>query len=251
MNKNKLQPLYDFLKENREFNKKVQNNFYNSILSHHEDNSDKVIALLYHIANTQSQPKIDYLAAFYKSILNETNSTKSFAAFVKKVSGKDSILYIDLFEGLRKQKGWGNKTAALFVKSVYDAHNGNYDENYSFWSDAPKDIAKEDELKLPVDAVIMCIFKEIGLSKPYFLEINSILSVHYNGDEIEVWDDLWFWGFITQKGSGTNRSIEWNENKYWSLQNTDKNKLEIEKIKGKATKFINLLNTLNNNKIEE
>ncbi|WP_435524452.1 hypothetical protein [Chryseobacterium indoltheticum] len=30
--------------------------------------------------------------------------------------------------------------------------------------------------------------------------------------DIEVWDDLWFWGFINQKGS-SDRSFEWNEGK--------------------------------------
>ena len=241
MDKKKLKPLYEFLIRNREFNKKVQSNYYRSIISHQEQSSDKVISLLYNIANTQSQPRIDNLARFYKSVFNDINSTKSFAAFVKKVSGKDSNLYFDLFLGLRKQDGWGDKTAALFVKSVYHAHNGNYDESFSFWCDAPKTIVKKDKLKLPVDVVISRIFKEIGFSKTTFSKINSILSDNYNGDKIEVWDDLWFWGFITQKGSGTDRSIEWNENKYWSLEDTDKNESEIIKIKDEANEFINLL----------
>ena len=244
MNKNTLEPLYKFLIENREFNKKVQSKYYKSIMSHQEQSSDKAISLLYKISNTQSQPRIDNLARFYTSICNDKYSTKSFSAFVKKVSNKNSNLYIDLFLGMKGQDGWGEKTAALFVKSVYHAHNGNYDENFSFWSDAPKTIKEKDKLKLPVDTVINRIFKEIGLPKPTFSKTNKILSENYNGDEIEVWDDLWFWGFITQKGSGVDRNIEWNENKYWSLEDTDKNKSEILKIESKANKFIKLLKTV-------
>ena len=60
-----------------------------------------------------------------------------------------------------------------------------------------------------------------------FDKINRILSKNYTGDEIEVWDDLWFWGFITQKGSDSNRSFEWNEDKYWSLLHTPKDKQSI------------------------
>ena len=82
----------------------------------------------------------------------------------------------------------------------------------------------------------------MGLSSPNFSNINKLISKHYNSVQVEVWDDLWFWGFITQKGSGDDRVIEWNENKYWSLVHTEKKEAEIKKIKEKSIEFINLLN---------
>ena len=104
MNKNTLEPLYKFLIENREFNKKVQSKYYKSIMSHQEQSSDKAISLLYKISNTQSQPRIDNLARFYTSICNDKYSTKSFSAFVKKVSNKNSNLYIGISNSYRRQK---------------------------------------------------------------------------------------------------------------------------------------------------
>lgn len=241
MEKEQLNSIYDFLKKNREFNKKLQGKYYNSIISYHDETKDKVVSLLYQIANTQSQPKIDNLARFYKFIHNDISCTESFSAFVRKVSGKDSELYSDLFLGLKQQEGWGDKTSALFVKSIYHAHNGNYDENIRIWGDAPMKIDSTDQLKLPVDAVINNIFKRIGCLVPNFSKINKMLSKYYKGEEIEVWDDLWFWGFITQKGSGADREFIWNEHKYWSLEHADKNESEINRIKIKAEEFVKIL----------
>jgi len=238
MNEEKLKLIYDFLNKNREFNKRVQSKYYSSILSH-KNKSEKVISLLYHVVNSQSQLNIDHWFKFQKSIQDDLGCVKSFADFVKKLCGKGSNLYIDLFSGLKSQDGWGEKTSALFVKSVYHTHNGNYDKSFRFWDDAPRAIDREDELKLPVDKVISHIFNEIGLSDT-FKGINKILCEHFSGKKIEVWDDLWFWGFITQKGS-KDRSIEWNESKYWSLEHTNKNESEINKIRSKADDFIKLL----------
>ncbi|MDT4863456.1 hypothetical protein FQZ97_981650 [compost metagenome] len=78
-----------------------------------------------------------------------------------------------------------------------------------------------------------------------FDNVNKSLGDRYRGSDIEVWDDLWFWGFITQKGSGDNREFErekkWNENKYWALRETDKNQKVIEEIKERSEKFLKIL----------
>ena len=72
----------------------------------------------------------------------------------------------------------------------------------------------------------------------------------YSAEEIEVWDDLWFWGYITQKidviqrankkkdiKRETRRKIEWNKNKYWALRDSDKNSKKAEEIERKAEVF--------------
>lgn len=227
--------------ENREFNKKLQNRHYRSIVAPHNERKDKVKSLLYHIANTQSQPKIDKLANFFKFLHEDIDCLDSLSKFIEKLTGKSGQSFNELFIALKDQDGWGDKTSALFVKSIFHLHNGEYDPELKFWDDVPAKLNETDNLKLPVDAVINHIFREIGLEKPNFSKINSLLSKHYKGSQIEVWDDLWFWGFITQKGSGTERNLVWNESKYWALEHSSKCPTEIDKIKEKSLCFISTI----------
>jgi hypothetical protein len=139
--------------------------------------------------------------------------------------------------------GWGEKTAALFTKSIYHLHNGKYPIELKLWKDAPTKIQANDKLYLPVDAVILFIFKKAKLTtKQGFSSINNFLSENYQGDKMEIWDDLWFWGFITQKGGRNNRIQKWNEAKYWALLHTNKNAKAITEINTKAVDFIKLIN---------
>ena len=109
------------------------------------------------------------------------------------------------------------------------------------WSDG-YEIASSDEFYLPVDVVIISIFEKLDPDKSWHFEnINKILKENYKGRQIELWDDLWFWGFITQKGTGDNRKFEWNENKYWALEETDKNEATIAEIRNKANEFLDIL----------
>lgn len=106
----------------------------------------------------------------------------------------------------------------------------------------PTKISENDDFYLPVDAVITAIFKKLDTSINWnFDKINEMLKENYSKQEIEVWDDLWFWGFITQKGSGVIRDFDWNINKYWVIKETDKNPVIIEEIKKKAKEFIEIL----------
>ena len=75
-----------------------------------------------------------------------------------------------------------------------------------------------------------------------FDNINSVLQQSYSSEQMEIWDDLWFWGFITQFGSGLQREHIWNEQKYWALLETDKDKIVIEKIQSKSLEFLSILN---------
>lgn len=247
--KKALDSIYRFLSENREYNKKFQEKYFKSIISGRSDLKNKVVSLLYTIANTQSGPTIDCLAKFYRFIYDDTKSLTSFTEIVKRISGSDDISYLSLFDGLNNSSGWGPKTAALFTKVIFKLHNETYDENLKLWDDAPTTVNDNDRLYLPVDSVIIKIFEEIGCKKPNFTSINNVLRKYYKGAEIEVWDDLWFWGFMNQKGSGNSRVLEWNENKYWSQEYSSKNVEEIEKIRYKSKIFLRLLSMINRKSI--
>ena len=82
----RIEKLFKFISNNREYNKALQERYYRSIILPYKDEKEKIISLLYHIANTQSQPKIDKLSEFYKSIITEENSLKSFQEFVGKIN---------------------------------------------------------------------------------------------------------------------------------------------------------------------
>lgn len=238
----KIDLLFKFISNNRQYNKALQERYYRSVILPYKDENEKIISLLYHIANTQSQPKIDKLAEFYKSIITEENSLKSFKEFVVKINPNGKSNFESVYKGMLKQKGWGPKTSALISKSIFHLHNGQYSEDLKIWDDVPKLIDDNDSFYLPVDAVIIAIFKKLDSSINWdFEKINKTLKEKYKEQEIEIWDDLWFWGFITQNG-GENRKFEWNENKYWVLKESDKDKLKIEEIKNKCHEFLEIFN---------
>ena len=238
----KIDLLFKFISNNRQYNKALQERYYRSVILPYKDENEKIISLLYHIANTQSQPKIDKLAEFYKSIITEENSLKSFKEFVVKINPNGKSNFESVYKGMLKQKGWGPKTSALISKSIFHLHNGQYSEDLKIWDDVPKLIDDNDSFYLPVDAVIIAIFKKLDSSINWdFEKINKTLKEKYKEQEIEIWDDLWFWGFITQNG-GENRKFEWNENKYWVLKESDKDKLKIQEIKNKCHEFLEICN---------
>jgi len=241
---NKLNDLFNFLDSNRRYNHYLQEGFYKSIVLPFETPKDKVVSLLYNIANTQSQPNIDKLANFFKSIIPDNECFESFSNFVYKINSNSQIkvCFESLFKGMEQQSGWGNKTSALFSKTIYHLHNGHYSEKLKIWNDVPKFIDETDNFYLPVDSVIITIFNKIdGSTNWNFNNINSKLKINYNKQQIEVWDDLWFWGFITQKGSDNNRALVWNENKYWSLKETDKDPEMINEIRLKSLEFLKII----------
>lgn len=247
MNLNKLDDIFDFLRKNRVFNKNLQQAFYTDVILSRKGTEAKVISLLYHIANTQSKPNIDNLASFFKTIHSNYSALSSFGEFVKLLKNDNvssNFKYVDLFEGLAAQKGWGNKTAALFVKSIYHVHHKDYDKNLRIWSDVPQRIGVDEKFFLPVDSVIKYIFEFIGFQGLNdFTKINSFLhdSKKYPAELMEIWDDLWFWGFITQKGGGRKRHLTWNCNKYWGLLHSDKNPETIRVIEQRSNEFIGVL----------
>ena len=241
--KESLRDIFEFLIKNRNYNKELQIRYYSGIVKPQNNKADKIISLLYHIANTQSQPKIDNLAEFYKKIYLNPDLLNSFYGFMSVINENESVTknYSRLFDGMKKQNGWGNKTSALFVKTIYHLHNNEYPNELKIWNDAPTDLDKNDVFYLPVDTVIIAIFKKISSKKWNFKSINKVIAENYNGKDIEVWDDLWFWGFISQIGTGEGREMGWNLNKYWTLRESDKAPVMINEIKNKAEYFLSLL----------
>ena len=120
-------------------------------------------------------------------------------------------------------------------------------EKYKIWDDVPK-LEEGDMLFLPVDKVITEIFKKIPHPNPKrknwtFNSINKTLNEKYSGSDMEIWDDLWFWGFITQLG-GEEREFKLNKDKYWVMKESNKDPQIINEIfgeKGKAQEFIDII----------
>ena len=152
-------------------------------------------------------------------LLNSLDSKKHLN--LKKCDHDDR--WLALFYALKRQSGWGDKTAALFIKNLIDIHKSN-DESLHFIKDfeAPK---SQLSVFLPVDRVIIQIFD--GLKQQHLYEgacnfsgINKCLHSYMEFSEspdLLIWDDLWFWGFITQKVTDKKRVTQWNSAKYCSL----------------------------------
>lgn len=241
--KEKLNNIFNFLKENRMYNKQLQIKYYSSFILPYETKEEKLISIFYNIASTQSQPKINNLSEFYKFIFEDLNALHSFKTFINRINPNQEASFQSLYNGMNNQKGWGNKTAALFTKTIFHLHNEEYPNYLKIWNDVPKELEEKDKFYLPVDAVIIAIFAKLEQKNWDFKKINKLLTENYKELEIEIWDDLWFWGFITQEGSGIEREFKWNENKYWMLKESDKNQNKIDEIKYRAKEFLQIIET--------
>lgn len=243
MTENKLRKIYEFLLENQSFNKDFQEHHYRSVIESRDTISGKVILLLYRTADTQSQPRIDPLSQFHRLLHNNRRKLRSFKGLIGVLTEGQECdpSYCNLYTALKAHDGWGEKTAALFTKSIFHLHNGGYARSLKIWHDAPDHISEGDRLYLPVDVVIKTVFREMGMERPSFASINNLLAESYTGDQIALWDDLWFWGSFTQNGQGSYRVVEWNENKYWCQEGTNKNLEYVRGVKSRAQKFISLI----------
>ena len=246
MNKNlhkSLDTIFSFLKDNRIFNHAVQSKSYHSFLAPYDSKFDRIYSLLHHIANTQSQPNLDKLSDFFQKVYEGKKNLNSLRDFILLLNpnNTDKFNYQALYESMISQSGWGKKTSALFTKTIYHLHNGQYDSSFGIFEDAPVKIDIDEKFYLPVDAVIVAIFHKLEPTVKWdFDKVNRLLHKEYQSVEMEVWDDLWFWGFITQRGSGLDRDFVWNEQKYWALLETDKNPDNILNIKEKTISFLSI-----------
>lgn len=245
---NKLINILNFLSDNHKYNNELQIKFAKNSISCHKDRYDKLVTLLFDTLNTQSQPKINNIASFIQSVYNNKEKCSTFAGFFEFITNSEfdknnNSPYEQLFDALLKQDGWGPKTSALLIKNIYNYHKCFNDNTLIIWDDVP-DLELGDKIFLPVDAVILAIFnKQLSKDSKHkynFYNINKLLHKHFSNKQLILFDDLWFLGFITQKGSIT-REFEWNENKYWTIKESNKESLCIDVIKDKAAEFLSLI----------
>jgi hypothetical protein len=242
----KIEKLYNFLKENRQYNKQVQEGFIKSCIAIDGLTTEqKVLNLLYGVVSTQSQPKMDKIGEFFKNIYENKSKLATYNGFLEVINTKKQS-NATLFELLKDCPGWGRKTAALFVKTIYLIHNDiTYDE-YKFWENS---LPKNLQLKLPVDSVITHIFKNSFLQEKKqstFVGINKFISnLPSENSNVIIWDELWFWGFITQQNLKNLKSqkmerknIKLNVNKFLCLPYVEKDIFEIEKL---ANEFFGMI----------
>ncbi|MFZ6758152.1 hypothetical protein ACO0K9_13160 [Undibacterium sp. Ji50W] len=244
----KLQKIFAFLEEHHHWSINFQMEEWMNMLGGCSNAGDRLNALLYGIANTQSQPNLDYLAEFWQKLhdhYRHSNDTRlsAFCRFLGKDTGKPLT---DLYTGLVAHKGWGHKTAALFVKNVINIHRSDTRRLHIFRDGRrlARNIGKDERIYLPVDAVIAFIFGLQGESVDVrFRRINEHIQEFAKGqpEQMLVWDDLWFWGFITQRGKGADRSMEWNAPKFWAMRSHSKS--DVLELQTLAAKFIKIVQT--------
>jgi hypothetical protein len=242
----KLNEIFKFLEANQQWNKGIQRRYDDYHLGCEKTSKGQVIRILHAVSETQAQPRLDRLCEFWKEIFSiPEDDFLDIRKFVGKISGKelsDENVWGPLFSALKEKPGWGQKTSALFVKScIRIASSGHVGD---FWRSCRVDeeYLKGANLYLPVDAVINRIFECLpGVEVRGFDCINDIIKNNYRGLDILLWDDLWFWGFVTQVG-GAERRIEWNEAKYWCLWATPKDEGSVAEIRRAAHDFVNILN---------
>ena len=241
----KIKELYKFLEKYRQYNKQVQEGFIKSCIAIKDLSPEqKVLNLLYGVVNTQSQPKMDKIGEFFKKMYQKDSDLTSYKGFLKTLKN-ESVSSDSLFELMKSQKGWGSKTAALFVKTIYIIHKDDTFKTSRIWTDFS---INENELKLPVDAVITHIFKNNFVNQRYKSDFDGINEFILNLPKYNnpiIWVELWFWGFITQQNQKNIKSqkmerinIKFNVNKFLCLPHVEK---DIEKIIPLAEKFLEIL----------
>jgi hypothetical protein len=242
-----VRALFNFLQRNHAWNSNFQDDGYRRVLgwaSQENSENERLLSLLHSTLNTQSQPKMESQSQFWRQVHNNKSrlsSLKEFVNFLEEVADPHDndltlrprqTIWERLFIALKRQPSWGEKTSALFVKNVFNIHSRL--QNLAFWRDVPVAFQKNDVIYLPVDRVINEIFGKIGYEKLGFKNINKLLrqDLGYLPNEMIIWDDLWFWGFFTQKIEASpgaesglpvaQRKFVWNGDKYWSQISSNK-----------------------------
>ena len=253
----KIEEIYSFLDKHKDFNRTTQNGYYQGLIQF-DNPKDKILSLLFSTVNTQSQPKLDPLVDFwiliYKELNKNPNCLNTLKEFMQTIAIGLDKKYLESIEGLGEldklwhllkfRNGWGDKTAALFVKACCNIHWDIENNKIEFWKDFPIKTVK-NKIYLPVDRVIVDIFSRLkidAITNINFFQINNYLQENYKEpEEMLIWDDLWFWGFITQKSVGNGRLLEWNLAKYYAVFHTPKDRKSIKEIEALAKKFIEII----------
>jgi hypothetical protein len=266
-----LKTLHAFLKTHRQWNEAFQQREYRRCLLACASPRERLLHFMHMNVNTQRQADMNDLARFWALIATasdeQTSSPESLCALLETncklkrlehwqgPSTPPTGSWDRLFWTLRRVPGWGEKTSALFINGCIRLHENGPDDLH-FW-DATKlepTATGTSKLYLPVDAVIKKIFHHLGIERPEFMQINNGLhSAKWSAEEMLIWDDLWFWGFLTQTSKpplkkGTTKTeakpnnerllVEWNDAKFWS--NPSFPALGESEIKTRAKEFYEL-----------
>ena len=237
----RIQSLFEFLERNKAINLRIQRGYVAESLAPPKV-TDCALLLMQRVLHTQSQPKLDPIAKFLQAAFqsNALSSCRDFRRWLLEETGSESI-----GDALRHWAGWGPKTAALFVRNLAIIETSPH-LRQRFWADV--DVLKREELELPVDAVILEIFAHLGplvrKDLKSYKAINNYLrdELEYSAKEMLIWDDLWFWGFVTQrsasKAQGGGRTMGWNEGKYWSIPHAPRRQADIAQIMLLSREFV-------------
>ncbi|TWC59554.1 MULTISPECIES: hypothetical protein [Burkholderia] len=233
--------LYAFLVEHHHVNAVIQHGFIGESLSP-ATVDDRALLLMHRVLQTQSRPKLDPICQFFSRVRDE-RAHRTFAAFRKLVTADGKLRVVD---GLALQPGWGAKTAALFVRNLAYIES-TPKLRAKFWRDTR--VLEGDQLRLPVDAVILTIFETLAprINWPKAISAPNVgryfhNDLGYRDEELLVWDDLWFWGFVTQKTvQGRTRELGWNESKYWAIPHAPRDRQSIADIRRCSERFLKLI----------
>ncbi|WP_175914686.1 hypothetical protein [Burkholderia metallica] len=238
-----IRELYAFLVEHHHVNAAIQQGFLGESLSP-ATVGERALLLMHRALQTQSKPKLDPICEFFQEIRDQ-RATENFAAFHHLITAGGKLGLVD---GLALKRGWGPKTAALFVRNLAYIES-TPKLRAKFWRDTR--VLKGDQLRLPVDEVIVTVFRalapHINWSKaisPSNIGRYFHHALQYRDEELLIWDDLWFWGFVTQRTvAGATRELGWNESKYWAVPHAPRDHQSIEHIKQCSGRFLKLICT--------
>ena len=256
----KLEEIFKFLQRNRDFNEHVQHCAHRQDVLPWLDTGSKLRSLLYSKANTQSAPKLDLLAQvweklhIHRAVFDKVQTVGELVEALWLIGSSDLAVetrfanlpvFEEMWLALRSVAGFGEKTAALFVKSIVEIHTLERNRELRFLQDFIID--PHDTVNVPVDKVILHIFSEIGMKSPNFTKINA--AIRKSGlickERPTLWDDLWFWGFITQKGDRQTaqqtpiRRTMMNAPKFWSILGAPAD--QLPEVTAAAATFITIV----------
>src|SRR3989338_8217553 len=159
-----LDDLFTFLKKNHSHNHALQLISLKSSILPFTTKKEKIRSLLIDAANTQSRPKMDTLEPFWSKTAEEKEGTfssaKKFAEFLKKEAGNIETppgLLEGMFLSLCRIPGFGEKTAALFIKNLIYLHHkeiGYQEPHFKIWDDNGLQVNENDRIYIPVGSVI-------------------------------------------------------------------------------------------------
>ena len=251
-----LDELFKFLKKNHSHNHALQLISLKSSILPFTTKKEKIRSLLIDAANTQSRPKMDTLEPFWSKTAEEKEDTfssaKKFAEFLKKEACSKETpagLLEGMFFSLYMIPGFGEKTAALFIKNLIYLHHkeiGYQERRFKIWSDRGLQCDNGDRIYIPVDSVIKHIFEGTNVGSN-FKKINK--SIHdfmaakeYPIIDMVYWDDLWYWGFFTQHGNTENRTTVLNRSKFMTWKNSSPE--SYKQVEAPANEFIKIVKKL-------